>query len=421
MKQSRLFTKTRKEAPADEVSKNAQLLIRAGYVHKEMAGVYSYLPLGLRVLENIKQIVREEMNREGGQEIVMTALQEKEIWEKTDRWDDAKVDNWFKTTLKNGTVLGLGITHEEPLTRIMTSYISSYRDLPRYAYQFQNKFRNETRAKSGIMRGREFMMKDLYDFSRDEKEHNEFYNKMREAYIRVFDRAGIGDLTYVTFASGGIFSEFSEEFQTVSEAGEDIIYVDEKTGIALNKEVYTDEVIAKLGLVKSDLIEKKSIEVGNIFHLGTKFSEPLELSYINEAGEKIPVYMGSYGLGPTRLMGVLVEVLSDEKGIVWPESVAPYKVHLVELSNGDTDLKDYADGLYNTFNDNGVHVLYDDRDARAGEKFADSDLLGIPYRVIVSKKTREEGKFEVVERKTGEVTFCTEEELHQRFLNSESQ
>jgi prolyl-tRNA synthetase len=421
MKQSRLFTKTRKEAPADEVSKNAQLLIRAGYVHKEMAGVYSYLPLGLRVLENIKQIVREEMNREGGQEIVMTALQEKEIWEKTDRWDDTKVDNWFKTTLKNGTVLGLGITHEEPLTRIMTSYISSYRDLPRYAYQFQNKFRNETRAKSGIMRGREFMMKDLYDFSRDEKEHNEFYNKMREAYIRVFDRAGIGDLTYVTFASGGIFSEFSEEFQTVSEAGEDIIYVDEKTGIALNKEVYTDEVIAKLGLVKSDLIEKKSIEVGNIFHLGTKFSEPLELSYINEAGEKIPVYMGSYGLGPTRLMGVLVEVLSDEKGIVWPESVAPYKVHLVELSNGDTDLKDYADGIYNTFNDNGVHVLYDDRDARAGEKFADSDLLGMPYRVIVSKKTREEGKFEVVERKTGEVTFCTEEELHQRFLNSESQ
>lgn len=420
MKQSRLFTKTRKEAPADEVAKNAQLLIRAGYVHKEMAGVYSYLPLGLRVLENIKQIVREEMNREGGQEIVMTALQEKEIWEKTDRWDDTKVDNWFKTTLKNGTVLGLGITHEEPLTRIMTSYISSYRDLPRYAYQFQNKFRNETRAKSGIMRGREFMMKDLYDFSRDEKEHNEFYNKMREAYIRVFNRAGIGDLTYVTFASGGIFSEFSEEFQTVSDAGEDIIYVDEKTGIALNKEVYTDEVIEKLGLIKSELVEKKSIEVGNIFHLGTKFSEPLELSYVNESGEKVPVYMGSYGLGPTRLMGVLVEVLSDDKGIVWPESVAPYKVHLVELSNGDTDLKDYADGIYNTFNDNGVHVLYDDRDARAGEKFADSDLLGMPYRVIVSKKTREEGKFEVIERKTGEVTYCTEEELHQRFLNSES-
>jgi prolyl-tRNA synthetase len=197
------------------------------------------------VLENIKQIIREEMNREGGQEIVMTALQDKEVWEKTDRWDDAKVDNWFKTTLKNGTIVGLGITHEEPLTRIMTSYISSYRDLPRYAYQFQNKFRNETRAKSGIMRGREFMMKDMYDFSRNEAEHNEFYNRMRGAYKRVFERVGIGPLTYVTFASGGIFSEFSEEFQTVSDAGEDVIYVDEKGGIALNKEVYTDAVIEK--------------------------------------------------------------------------------------------------------------------------------------------------------------------------------
>lgn len=242
---------------------------------------------------------------------------------------------------------------------------------------------------------------------------------MREAYKRVFNRVGIGDRTYIAFASGGIFSEFSEEFQTVSDAGEDIIYVDEKSGIALNKEVYTDEVIAKLGLIKEDLVEKKSIESGNIFHLGTKFSEPLGLFYSNEDGEKVPVYMGSYGLGPTRLMGTLVEVLSDEKGIVWPASVAPYLVHLVELSNGDSDLKDYADGIYNTFNDNGVHVLYDDRDARAGEKFNDSDLLGMPYRVVVSKKTRDEGKFEVVERATGEVSYLTEEELHQKFLNAD--
>lgn len=418
MKQSRLFTKTRKEIPGDEVSKNAQLLIRAGYVHKEMAGVYAYLPLGLRVLENIKQVIREEMDREGGQEIVMTALQEKEIWEKTDRWDDAKVDNWFKTELKNGTVLGLGITHEEPLTRIMTSYVSSHRDLPKYVYQFQNKFRNEIRAKSGVMRGREFLMKDLYDFSRDEAEHNEFYNRMREAYRRVFERVGIGAITHVTFASGGIFSEFSEEFQTVSDAGEDSIYVDEKSGIALNKEVYTDEVIKKLGLVRENLIEKKAIESGNIFHLGTKFSEPLGLYYSNEKGEKVPVYMGSYGLGPTRLMGTLVEVLSDEKGIVWPESVAPFKLHLIDLSGNDTELKDEADGLYNTFKENGVEVLYDDRDVRAGEKFNDSDLLGMPYRVVVSKKTKEEGKYEVVERKTGDVLFLTEEELYQKFLNS---
>lgn len=412
MRQSQLFTKTRKEAPADEVAKNAQLLIRAGYVHKEMAGVYSYLPLGLRVLNKIVQIIREEMNREGGQEIVMTALQDREVWEKTDRWDDTKVDNWFKTALKNGTEVGLSITHEEPLTRIMSAHISSYRDLPKYAYQFQNKFRNETRAKSGIMRGREFLMKDMYDFSRNEEEHNEFYDRMREAYKRVFERVGVGSLTYVTYASGGIFSEFSEEFQTISEAGEDIIYVDEKNKIALNKEVYTDEVIAKLGLNKEDLVEKKSIESGNIFHLGTKFSEPIGLHYSNEEGEKVPVYMGSYGIGPTRLMGTLVEVLSDEKGLVWPEAVAPFRVHLVALNLDDAEIRDWAEGVYEGLTNLGVEVLFDDRvEARAGEKFADSDLIGIPHRVVISKKGKENGTFEVVERGTGEVRNLSEEEL----------
>lgn len=419
MKQSQLFTKTRKEAPADEVSKNAELLIRAGYVHKELAGVYTYLPLGLRVLENIKRVVREEMNREGGQEIVMTALQDKEIWEKTDRWDDAKVDNWFKTNLKNGAETGLAITHEEPITRIMTSYISSYRDLPTNAYQFQNKFRNETRAKSGIMRGREFLMKDMYDFARSQEEHEVFYNAMRAAYIRIFDRLGIGAYTYPTFASGGIFSEFSEEFQTISDAGEDIIYVDEDRGIALNEEVYTDAVIARLGLDKEKLVKKKSIEVGNIFHLGTKFSEPLGLYYTDEAGEKKSVIMGSYGLGPTRVMGTIVETLSDEKGIVWPRAIAPFTVHLVSLAGNDAEIADYAEGIYDTFMDNGIDVLYDDRDVRAGEKFADSDLLGMPYRVIISRKTRDEGQFEVVERKTGMAEFFTEQALYQKFINPE--
>lgn len=410
MLQSKLFTKTKKEAPKDEVSKNAQLLIRAGYIHKEMAGAYSFLPLGLRVLENIKQIIREEMDHEGGQEMVMTALQEKEIWEKTDRWDDAKVNNWFKTELKNGSMVGLGITHEEPLTRIMTGYISSYRDLPRYAYQFQNKFRNEVRAKSGIMRGREFMMKDLYDFSRDEAEHNEFYDRMREAYKRVFDRVGIGHLTYVTFASGGIFSEFSEEFQTLSEAGEDVIYVDEEKRIALNKEVYTDEVLKKLGLVKEKLVEKKSIESGNIFHLGTKFSVPLGLSYTNEAGEKIPVHMGSYGLGLTRLMGTLVEVLSDEQGIVWPESVAPFQVHLLSLGADEK-----AAEIYKNLTEAGIEVLYDDREASAGQKFADADLLGMPYRIVVGKKSLESGEAEVKKRTETETKNVSFDKLVQHF------
>lgn len=403
MRQSQLFTKTRKEAPKDEVSKNAQLLTRAGYVHKELAGVYSYLPLGLRVLRKIIQVIREEMDAIGGQEIAMTALQDKKIWEKTDRWDDAKVDNWFKTEFKSGGETGLGITHEEPLTRIMTQFVSSYRDLPTYAYQFQNKFRNELRAKSGIMRGKEFMMKDLYSFSRDEEQHLDFYNRARQAYVKIFERMGMGGKTYITFASGGIFSDFSEEFQTLSEAGEDIIYVDEKKKIAVNKEVLTDDNLKKLGLQRHDLVEKKSIEVGNIFHLGTKFSDPLGLSYKDEDGKTRPVIMGSYGLGPTRLMGAIVEVFADSKGLVWPEAVAPFQVHLIVLNDAAGQARATADSLYASLNKKGVEVLYDDRDVSAGEKFSDADLIGIPWRYVVSEKTLKEDAVEVKDRATGKV------------------
>ncbi len=416
MRQSHLFTKTRKENPSDEVSKNAELLIRAGYIHKEIAGAYSFLPLGLRVLENIKAIIRDEMNREGGQEVFMTALQDKSIWEKTDRWDDTKVDNWFKTTIKGGGETGLAITHEEPLTNIMTGFISSYRDLPKYAYQFQNKFRNEARAKSGIMRGREFLMKDMYDFSRSQEEHEVFYNKMREAYIRTFNRLGIGEQTYVTFASGGIFSPFSEEFQTVSDAGEDTIYVDEKKKLAVNKEVYNDEALAKLGLKKEDLVEKKSIEVGNIFHLGTKFSVPLGLSYTDEKGEKQPVVMGSYGMGPSRIMGTIVEVLSDDKGIVWPASIAPFSLHLIALyKSKDDESYKKAESLYNDLTAKGVEVLFDDRELSPGNKFADSDLIGIPMRVVVSEKSLTAGGVEIKERTASTSEIITVEELFKTY------
>ncbi|MCR4334076.1 MAG: His/Gly/Thr/Pro-type tRNA ligase C-terminal domain-containing protein [Patescibacteria group bacterium] len=402
MRQTQLFTKTRKFAPSDEVAKNAQLLVRAGYIHKEMAGVYSYLPLGLRVLNNIVQIIREEMNVIGGQELVMTALQDKELWSRTDRWDDDKVDNWFKTSFKSGGETGLAITHEEPLTRIMTEHISSYRDLPVAAYQFQNKFRNELRAKSGIMRGKEFLMKDLYSFSKDDAEHKAFYDKAREAYVKVFKRLGIGEQTYVTFASGGIFSEFSEEFQTVSDAGEDTIYIDEEKRIAVNKESCTDEALATLSLEKGKLIEKKAIEVGNIFNLGTRFSESLGLFYTDETGAKKPVIMGSYGIGPTRVMGTIVEVLADEKGLVWPESVAPFAMHLVSLGKNGDEISKTADALYDDLVKAGVKVLYDDREVRAGEKFAESDLLGIPKRIVVGKDAVASNEFEVVNRATGE-------------------
>src|SRR6185369_11609984 len=368
MRQSKLFTKTKKEAPKDEVSKNAQLLIRAGFVHKEMAGVYSFLPLGLRVLNKVIDVIREEMNAIGGQEISLSALQEKSLWEKTDRWDDGKVDVWFKTALKNGTEVGLGWSHEEPITKIVQQQISSHRDLPVLAYQFQTKFRNETRAKSGIMRTREFIMKDLYSFARTQEEHEKVYATVRDAYMKIFKRVGLGKETYPAFASGGAFSKYSEEFQTVSDAGEDLLYIDEASGQALNKEVLNDEVLADLGLKREQLVEKKSIEVGNIFTLGTRFSEPLGLSYKDEQGNAVPVVMGCYGIGPARVMGTIAEVLSDEKGIVWPESVAPFHVHLLSLGADEK-----AGEVYEMLTKAGIEVLYDDRDASAGEKFADSD------------------------------------------------
>jgi prolyl-tRNA synthetase len=411
MLQSKLFTKTKKESPADEIAKNAELLIKGGFIHKEMAGVYSFLPLGLRVLNKITQIIREEMNMLGGQELSMPALQDKTLWERTDRWDDKKVDNWFKTKLKAGGEVGLGITHEEPLTSIMTEYVNSYKDLPFSVYQFQTKFRNEMRAKSGIMRGREFLMKDLYSFTKDEAEHNDFYEKSKLAYKKIYGRLGIGHLTYTTFASGGIFSKFSHEFQTISGAGEDTIYVDESRGIAVNKEVYTDEVIASLGLDKEKLVEQRAIEVGNIFTLGTRFSEPLNLYYTDEKSEKKPVFMGSYGIGVSRLMGTIVEVLSDDKGIIWPESVAPFKVHLLLLGEKE-EAKDEAQKLYESLEKKNIEVLFDDRvGVSAGEKFADADLLGIPFRVVVSERSLKDGGFELKKRNEEKGKVISSEEL----------
>jgi prolyl-tRNA synthetase len=405
MKQSELFTKTRREAPTDEVAKNAQLLVRAGYIHKEMAGVYDYLPLGLRVIEKIRAIIREEMNAIGGEEVSLSALQDPEIWKATDRWDDEKVDAWFKTKLKNGNELGLGYTHEEPLTRIMTEHISSYRDLPRYVYQFQDKFRNETRAKSGIMRTREFVMKDLYSFSKDRAEHDAFYEKATQAYKNIFTRAGIGNKTYLTFSSGGSFSQYSHEFQTLCDTGEDTIYVDEQKKLAINKEVYDEsEVYEITGINKENLKEAKAIEVGNIFTLGTRFSEALGLSYKDAEGKTVPVFMGSYGIGLGRLMGAIVEVFADDKGLVWPESVAPFAYHLVSLGKVGDPISEIADALYTDLTNAGVEVLYDDRDMSAGQKFADSDLLGIPKRIVVGKDAVATGKFEMVDRKTGVVT-----------------
>ena len=412
MRQSKLFTKARREAPAGEVAKNAQLLVRAGYIHKEMAGVYDFLPLGLRTLNKIIAVIREEMNAISGEEVFLSTLQDPEPWKKSGRWDDTVIDIWFKTHLKNGSELGLGNTHEEALTALMTEHISSYKDLPRYVYQFQNKFRNETRAKSGIMRTREFIMKDLYSFSADAASHKVFYEKTAAAYERIFKRVGIGEKTYRTFASGGSFSKYSHEYQTVCDAGEDTIYIDEDKRLALNKEVYDDaEVYAATGINKETLKEAKAIEVGNIFTLGTRFADALGLSYKDAEGKATPVFMGSYGIGPARLMGTIVELLSDEKGLVWPESVAPFAVHLVSLGKSNDDVSKAADALYEDFVKAGVEVLYDDRDISAGQKFTESDLLGIPKRIVVGRDAVATGAFEVVDRATGSTTKMAHDSL----------
>ncbi len=400
MRQSQLFTKTRRETPKDEVSKNAILLTRGGFIHKEFAGVYSYLPLGLRVLKKIENIIREEMNKLGAQEVELTALQDKSLWEKTGRWDDKIIDIWFKTRDEN---LGLGFTHEEPLTMIVKDYTQSYRDLPIFIYQFQTKFRNELRSKSGILRGREFLMKDLYSFSRSQKEHDVFYEKVKSAYRKIFELVGLGDLTYLTEASGGSFSKYSHEFQVVTKAGEDTIYITDEN----NKEAVNKEIEEQKGRK-----EEKAVEVGNIFSLGDRFSDKLGLMFIDENGDKKPVIMGSYGIGLGRLMGTVVEVLSDEKGVVWPREITPFDIHLLVLSN---EAKNFADEVYEALISRGIEVLYDDRDIRAGEKFADSDLIGISTRVVIGEKAVESKTLEVKDRATGEIRQIALERLIKEF------
>lgn len=412
MRQSQLFTKTRRANPKDEVSQNAKLLIRGGFINKEMAGVYSYLPLGLRVLRKIEEIIREEMNQLGATELSMTALQNPELWKKTGRWDDQLLDVWFKTELKAGGEVGLGTTHEEMVANLMRDHLNSYKDLPIYVYQIQTKFRNEPRAKSGVMRGREFLMKDLYSFNDNEEGLDDFYDQAKGAYERIFERVGLGDQTYITFASGGTFSKFSHEFQTLSEAGEDTIFVCEEKKFAINREVLDEETLSEMGISRQDLIEKKAIEVGNIFKLGTKFSEALGLLFTDRDGQRRPVIMGSYGIGLGRVMGAVAEILSDERGLVWPRSIAPFNLHLIWLpgEKGDTSFV-LAEELYKKLIAQNVEVLYDDRLATAGEKFADSDLLGLPHRLIISDKTLAAGQFELKDRSSEESRLIDEREL----------
>ena len=409
MRRTQLFAKTRKDVPSDETSKNAQLLIQAGYIHKELAGVYAYTPLGLRVLENIKRIVREEMNAIDSQEMIMTNLQFPEIWKETGRWDDEAVDVWFKTQLQDGSELGLAWTHEEPILSMMRQYISSYKDLPVSVYQFQTKLRNELRAKSGIMRGREFVMKDMYSLHATEQDMNTYYDKAIEAYKKIFNRLGIGAETFVTFASGGAFTKFSHEFQTICDAGEDTLYVNEDKTIAVNEEVL-DDASQEIGVDKSSLKPVVSAEVGNIFKFGTSKAEQMSVNFTDQDGQSKPVYLASYGIGITRVMGVIVEKFADDKGLVWPADISPFSVYLAPLET-EGEVKEAADEMYAQLQAKGLSVLYDDRDVRPGQKFADAELMGIPNRIVVSQKTLDNAKYELKQRQTEELKLLSKEEI----------
>jgi len=397
MLQSKLFGKTIKEVPKDETSVNAQLLLRGGFVDKSMAGVYTYLPLGLKVLNKIENIIREEINAISGQEILMPALQNKKDWQTTGRWD---IDVMMKVKTFFNKEYGLGWTHEEVVTPLAKKYIRSYKDFPFSVYQIQTKFRSEKRAKSGILRGREFSMKDLYSFHTSEEDLNKFYDVVKNAYFKIFERVGIKNKTYLTYASGGDFSKYSHEFQTLSFAGEDTIYICEKCGIAINKEIVENNQPECPQCQNKNLKEEKAIETGNIFKLKTKFTEAFNFKFLDETGKESSVLMGCYGLGLTRLMGTIVEIFNDQNGIIWPESIAPYQVHLVHLGNKEKVIKE-TEKVYNTLQKEKIEVLYDDRDESAGVKFKDSDLIGIPLRIVVSEKTLAENSVEIKRRSRG--------------------
>jgi len=401
MRQSVLFTKTLKKEPFEE-SVNAKLLIKGGFIDKLMSGVYTFLPLGLRTLNKIENIIREAMNEIGGQEILMPALHPKHLWEKTGRW---KYKEMFKLKSRSEKDFALGWTHEEIITPLVKKFINSSKDLPLFVYQIQEKFRDELRSKSGILRGIEFIMKDLYSFHKSQEDLDKFYEKVKKAYFKIFKNCGIEKETFLTYASGGAFSKYSHEFQTVTPFGEDEIYLCPKCRIAVNKEIVT-ELNSSCPICKNKNLEiKKSIETGNIFKLGDKYSKPFDLKFFDEKGKENFIIMGCYGIGLTRLMGAIVEIFHDEKGIIWPRKVAPYTVHLLTIGKEKNVLL-AGEKLYNKMIENKIEVLYDDRENKtAGEKFFDADLIGLPFRVVVSAKTLKENCVELKERSSKKISL----------------
>lgn len=395
MRMSRLFTKTYKTPPADAETANAKFLIQAGFVDQEMAGVYTWLPLGLATLRKVEQIVREEMDRVGGMEVFLPSLQPKEYWTTTNRWEG--VDILFKLKSQTDKEYALGCSHEEVATPLAQKFARSYKDMPFALYQINTKFRDELRAKSGVLRGREFRMKDMYSFHATQESLTEFYNKVLEAYVTAYKRCGLN--VKVVQASGGIFTQnMSHEFQALTDAGEDMLIACPNCEFGQNTEVATLKVGDACPKCNGTLAQMKGVEVGNIFDLGTKYSDAFDFNFTDEDGQQKRVLMGCYGIGTTRLVGSIVEVHHDERGMVWPKSVAPMPVHLVSLSSKDAEVQskvmEITEGLHADLTKQGIDVLWDDRDVSTGGKLADADLIGLPLRLLVSEKTLKEDSVE---------------------------
>ena len=414
MRYSQLFGKTSKTVASDADSINAKLLTQGGFIQKEISGVYNYLPLGLRVLTKIQNIVREEMDKVGGQEILMPAMTQNESWITTGR---NNMDVLFHFKGQGDTDLVLNPTHEEVVTPLAQKYIFSYRDLPVAVYQIQNKFRNEARAKSGLLRGREFNMKDLYSFHINEEDLNRYYEIVKKAYFEIYKRLELDDITVLTFASGGAFSQFSHEFQTINENGEDTIYLCEKCKIAINKEIVdTQKTCPECGSDKLKTV--KATEVGNIFKLRTKFSQAFNFYYSDSKGQEKIVEMGCYGFGPSRTMGTIVEIFNDNKGIIWPKEIAPYQIHLIGLDLFDENIKNQVEKIYQDLLDKNIEVLFDDRvDVTAGAKFADADLIGNPSRLVISKRSLDIGGIELKNRNEDTSEILSVDEIFLKIKN----
>jgi prolyl-tRNA synthetase len=408
MRQSQLFTKTLKSIPKEE-SKSAQLLVRGGFIDKLMAGVYSFLPLGFLVLKKIEKIIREEMLKIGAQEVLLPALHPKEIWEKTDRWKYAEM---FKLKDRSGKEFSLGWTHEEIIAYVLSKFIHSSKDLPLAVFQIQDKFRDELRAKAGLLRTKEFIMKDLYSFHENEEDLDRYYNLVKEAYFRIFERCGIKEKTYLVLASGGAFSEYSHEFQTITESGEDIVYLCQSCQIGVNEEIISKEKY-QCPQCKQKLSKKiKTIEVGNIFKLGDRFTKPFDLKIKDSQGKEKFIIEGCYGIGLGRLMGAIVEVYNDEKGILWPEEVAPFLVYLIPIEISNKKVNETAEKIYRMLKNKNIEVLYDDRKEKSiGEKFFDADLIGVPFRIVISEKTLKKSCVEIKKRNEEKKKLVKIEEL----------